>query len=175
METTPAVAPTPAAAAPAQRPEPPAPKREASIGKSVVVKGDIFSKEDLHLDGKVQGTVDMPGNRLTVGANGKVEAAIKAREVVVLGAVRGDIEAGDRIIIRKDAHLEGDLKSASISIEDGAYFKGSIDIVRPAPVSPAPPASKPPVQEPLPTPAKQSPAGTIPAAPPASSPKPPQK
>jgi len=118
----------------------------------------------------------MPGNRLTVGANGKVEATIKAREVVILGAVRGNIEAGDRIIIRKDAHLEGDLKSASISIEDGAYFKGSIDIVRPSPVAPAatPPAPKPPIQEPLPTSAKPSLEAT-PATPPAYSPKPPQK
>ena len=120
METTPAVAPAMPAAVP--RPEAPAPKREASIGKTIVIKGDIFSKEDLLLDGKVLGTLDMPGNRLTIGANGKVEASIKAREVVVLGAVQGDIEAGERIVIRKDAHLEGNLKSASISIEDGAFF-----------------------------------------------------
>jgi len=142
METTPEVAPLAPTAAPPSRLSAPAPKQESSIGKSVVIKGDIYSKEDLHLDGKVQGAIEMPGNRLTVGANGKVEATIKARDVVILGAVRGDVEAGDRITIRKDAQLEGDLKSASISIEDGAYFKGSIDIIRPAPVK-APPPPKP--------------------------------
>lgn len=142
-ETTPEVKPVaPVAAAPPRAPAP-APRAESTIGKSVIVRGDIYSKEDLHLDGKAQGSIDMPGNRLTVGANGKVEATIKAREVVVAGAVLGNVEAGDRITIRKDAQLEGDLKSASISIEDGAYFKGSIDIVRPAPVKAAPPQPKP--------------------------------
>ncbi len=143
-ETTPEVTPVaPVAPAPSRAPVP-QPRSESTIGKSVIVRGDIYSKEDLHLDGKAQGSIDMPGNRLTIGANGKVEATIKAREVIIAGAVLGNVEAGDRITIRKDAQLEGDLKSASISIEDGAYFKGSIDIVRPAPVKTTSPQPKPP-------------------------------
>lgn len=138
LETTPEPAPLSFQPGPSSRPPASATKTESAIGKSVVIRGDIYSKEDLLLDGKAQGTIDMPGNRLTIGANGKVEASIKAREVVVAGAVIGNVEAGDKIIIRKDAQLEGDLKSASISIEDGAYFKGSIDIIRPAPVKAAP-------------------------------------
>jgi len=173
VERTPSAPPVRPAATPEPRPEPPAPKREASIGKSVVVNGDIYSKEDMHVDGKVQGKFDMPGNRLTIGANGKVEASIKAREVVVLGAVQGDIEAGDRIVIRKDAHLEGNLKSASISIEDGSYFKGSIDIVRPAPVSAPPPSPKPPVQQSMA--ASQPPLRSTAPNAPGTAPKPPDK
>jgi cytoskeletal protein CcmA (bactofilin family) len=109
-----------------------------------VIKGQIFSQEDLYVDGQIEGTVELPGNRLTVGKSGKVQASIKAREVDALGAVNGNIVAGERIIIRKDANLVGDLKSASVSIEDGAYFKGSIDIVRPPPAKPAPAAPPPP-------------------------------
>ena len=133
--------PAPVAPAPLRTP-PAAPKSEAFIGKGVVIKGDIFSKEDVFLDGKILGTVDMTANKITIGLNGKVEATIKAREVVVLGGVHGDIQAVEKITIQKDAHLEGNLQSASISIEDGAYFKGSIDIVRPAPVK-KPPEVKP--------------------------------
>jgi len=143
LDTTPETVPAEPPAPPPSRPPAPAPKADSTIGKSIVIRGDIYSKEDLHLDGKAQGTIDMPGNRLTVGANGKVEASIKAREVVILGAVLGNVEAGERIVIRKDAQLEGDLKSASISIDDGAYFKGSIDIIRPAPVKAPAPLVKP--------------------------------
>lgn len=132
---TESVPPAPVAPAPVRTP-PAAPKTEAAIGKSVIIKGDLVSKEDLFLDGKILGTIDITAHKLTVGLNGKVEATIKAREVVVMGSVSGDIQAVDKITIQKDAHLEGNLKSAAISIEDGAYFKGSIDIVRPAPVRP---------------------------------------
>lgn len=135
----------PSGAAPVRAAVPP-PRREACIGKSVVVKGQILSDEDLYVDGQIEGTVELPGNRLTVGLSGKVKASVKAREVDAIGTIHGDIVAVEKIIIRKEAHLVGDLKSASISIEDGAYFKGSIDIVRPVPAKPAaptPPASLP--------------------------------
>jgi cytoskeletal protein CcmA (bactofilin family) len=104
----------------------------AVLGKSVVVKGQIISREDLTIDGEVEGTVELQEHRLTVGTNGKVMASIKAREIVVLGTVHGNVEATDKIDIRKDAKLVGDLKTARIVIEDGAYFKGNIDIQRPA-------------------------------------------
>jgi cytoskeletal protein CcmA (bactofilin family) len=114
----------------------------ASIGKSVMVKGQIFGREDLYIDGEVEGTIEVQEHRLTVGTNGKVTASIKAREIVVLGTVHGNIDAGDKVDIRKDAKLVGDIKTARIVIEDGAYFKGSIDIIKPE-ISRAPQAPRP--------------------------------
>src|SRR5437870_6409826 len=105
-------------------------KGAASIGKSVTIKGQIFSREDLIVDGEIEGGIELNDHRLTVGPNGRVRAGIKAREIVVLGTIDGNVEALDRIDIRKDAKLIGDIKTARIIIEDGAYFKGSIDIVR---------------------------------------------
>jgi cytoskeletal protein CcmA (bactofilin family) len=102
----------------------------AVLGKSVIVKGQIVSREDLTIDGEVEGTVELQEHRLTVGPNGKVAATIKAREVVVIGSVNGNVEASDKLDIRKDAKLVGDVKTARIVIEDGAYFKGNIDIIR---------------------------------------------
>src|SRR5580692_2125195 len=102
----------------------------AVLGKSVIVKGQIFSREDLTIDGEVEGTVELQEHRLTVGPNGKVLATVKAREIVVLGTVHGNVEATEKIDIRKEAKLVGDIKTARIVIEDGAYFKGNIDIVR---------------------------------------------
>ena len=102
----------------------------AVIGKSVVLKGQIFGREDLTIDGEVEGTVELQEHRLTIGPNGKVAATIKAREIVVLGTVHGNIETREKIDIRKEAKVVGDIRTARIVIEDGAYFKGSIDIVR---------------------------------------------
>jgi cytoskeletal protein CcmA (bactofilin family) len=100
------------------------------LGKSVIVKGQIFSREDLTIDGEVEGTVELQEHRLTIGPNGKVLANVKAREVVILGTIHGNVETTDKIDIRKDAKLLGDIKTARVVIEDGAYFKGNIDIVR---------------------------------------------
>ena len=110
----------------------------ATIGKAVKVVGQIFSREDLYVDGEVEGTVEALEHKLTIGPNGTVRATIKAREVVALGAIHGNVEATDKIEIRKDAKLTGDIRTARIIIEDGAYFKGSIDIVKPEPVKVAP-------------------------------------
>ncbi len=125
----------------------------AALGKSVVVKGQIYSREDLYLDGEVDGTIEVQDHRLTIGPNGRVRAAIKAREVVVRGTVHGDVFVSEKVEIRRDAKLVGDLKTARIAIEDGAYFKGSIDIIRQEAARPAavavakapvsPPAEKP--------------------------------
>ena len=113
--------------------EPEISRGSATIGKSVVVKGQILSREDLVVDGEVEGTVELQENRLTVGPNGKLTASVKAREIVVLGTVHGNVEASEKIDIRKDAKLVGDIKTMRIVIEDGAYFKGGIDILRPDP------------------------------------------
>jgi len=111
----------------------------ATIGKAVKVVGQIFSREDLFVDGDVEGTIELIEHKLTVGPNGKVHSGIKAREVVALGAVQGNVEASERIEIRKDARLVGDIRTARIVIEDGAYFKGSIDIVKAEPKAAAAP------------------------------------
>src|SRR5712691_1857019 len=119
-------------------------KGAASIGKSVTVKGQIFSREDLIVDGEIEGAIELNDHCLTVGPNGRVRAGIKAREIVVFGTIDGNVEALDRIDIRKDAKLIGDIKTARIIIEDGAYFKGSIDVVKneqPKPAQPRPQAA----------------------------------
>ena len=105
----------------------------ATIGKAVKVVGQIFSREDLYVDGEVEGTVEALEHKLTIGPNGVVRATVKAREVVALGTIQGNVEAAEKIEIRKDAKLTGDIRTARIIIEDGAYFKGSIDIVKPEP------------------------------------------
>jgi cytoskeletal protein CcmA (bactofilin family) len=122
--------------------EPEAARGTANIGKSVVLKGQVFSREDLYVDGEIEGTLELLEHRITIGPHGKVLASIKAREVVIVGTVHGNIEATDKIDIRKDAKLVGDIRTARIVIEDGAYFKGSIDIQKPE-VSRAPAAPKP--------------------------------
>jgi cytoskeletal protein CcmA (bactofilin family) len=109
----------------------------ATIGKAVKVVGQIYSKEDLYVDGEVEGTVEALEHKLTVGPSGVVRAGIKAREVVALGTIQGNVEAHEKIEIRKDAKLVGDIRTARIIIEDGAYFKGSIDIVKPEPAKAA--------------------------------------
>jgi len=109
----------------------------AVLGKSVVVKGQIFSREDLTIDGEVEGTVELQEHRLTIGPNGKVMATIKAREICVIGTVHGDVETREKIEIRKEAKMVGDIRTARIVIEDGAYFKGNIDIIRTPAAAPA--------------------------------------
>jgi cytoskeletal protein CcmA (bactofilin family) len=120
---------------PVARVEPPQPaKQTASIGSSMNIKGEISTREELLIEGEVEGTVESH-SVLTVGPNGKVRSNIKAREVVIYGSVRGNIEATEKIAIREQGSLVGDIKTSGISIDDGAYFKGSIDIVRPEPKS----------------------------------------
>ncbi|HWR52005.1 MAG TPA: polymer-forming cytoskeletal protein [Bryobacteraceae bacterium] len=116
--------------APVKAPAAEPPRGVAAIGKSVIIKGNILSREDLWLDGEVEGTVEVPEHRLTIGPHAKLNAGIRAREVIVLGGVNGDVEAMEKIDIRKDAKLVGNIKTGGIIIEDGAYFKGSIDIIR---------------------------------------------
>jgi cytoskeletal protein CcmA (bactofilin family) len=107
------------------------PGDQATIGKSLVVKGEISGAESLYVDGKVEGSINLPGNRVTVGRNGQIAANVMAREIVVLGKVRGNCQATDRVDIRAEGSLTGDVIAARISIEDGAFFKGGIDIRKP--------------------------------------------
>ena len=128
------------------------PTDQATIGKSLVVKGEVTGSEGLYIDGRVEGSINLPGNRVTIGRNGNVAANVNAREVVVLGKIRGNVTASDRVDIRSEGSLTGDVVAQRISIEDGAFFKGGIDIRKPgveaaksgtAATTPAPVASAP--------------------------------
>jgi len=126
---------TPPPAEPVAAPRPASPslstQEQATLGKSLVIKGEVTGSESLYIDGRVEGSINLPGNRVTVGRNGVVSANISAREVVVLGKVRGNMTASDRVDIRGEGSLTGDVVAQRISIEDGAYFKGGIDIRKP--------------------------------------------
>ena len=101
------------------------------VGQSLSVKGEISGQDKLYVDGEVEGTIELADHHLTIGPNGRVQADIHAREIVIQGKVQGSIRASERIEIRKSGSVIGDLVTARIVIEDGAFFKGSIDIQKP--------------------------------------------
>jgi cytoskeletal protein CcmA (bactofilin family) len=105
-----------------------APIDQATIGRSVVIKGEVTGSESLYIDGRIEGTVTFTDNRVTVGRNGVVVANINAREVVIMGMVTGNIECSDRVDIRSEGSLTGDVVSQRISIEDGAMLKGAVQV-----------------------------------------------
>jgi len=102
----------------------------AHIGKSVIVKGELSGSEDLYLDGEVEGSIELRGHSLTIGPNGRVRANVNAKDVVVHGKVDGNVKGTERVELKKSAVLNGDISTQRIMIEDGAFFKGSIDIQR---------------------------------------------
>jgi len=104
------------------------PASQAVIGKGVVVKGQIQSREDLTIQGEVEGTIEISGHRLTIDGQGNVRAGVKARTVEVQGSVEGQVEAADKVYIRKGAKFVGDIRSGGIIIEDGGYIKGKVDL-----------------------------------------------
>ena len=108
-----------------------APTRSAvsAVGETMRFRGEIHSDEELYFDGEIEGTLEV-SNRLTIGPNGKVKANVKAKDLVVKGRIEGNGEAVDRIVIRNGASIVGDIKTAGIVIDDGAFFKGGIDIIR---------------------------------------------
>ena len=123
---------------------------QAILGRSLVLKGDLSGSEDLLIEGQIEGQVNLKDHCLTVGQDGRATAEIHARQVVILGTVQGNVSATEKIEIRKSGHVVGDLVAAGIVLEEGAYFKGSIDIQRgDAPVEtrvrPAPGSTKDPL------------------------------
>jgi cytoskeletal protein CcmA (bactofilin family) len=112
------------------RPTSPTARTLACLGSTIVVKGEISSDEDLQIDGKVEGNISLRGHRLTVGRTGNLNSEITAREVIVYGNASGNLRARDRVEIKRDGQVIGDITTARISIEDGAYFKGHIEIER---------------------------------------------
>ncbi|MBV8552947.1 MAG: polymer-forming cytoskeletal protein [Acidobacteriaceae bacterium] len=143
-------------------PEPMVRGGSAALGKNVTVKGQIFAREDLTIDGEVEGTVECHEHRLTIGPNARVQAGLKAREIIIHGSIQGNVDATDKIDLKKEAKLVGDIKTSRIVIEDGAYFKGSIDISKSS-------AAKPPAAPPQPVQAAPQPSAA-PAASPAAAP-----
>src|SRR6267154_4144612 len=128
MTPTPQSSPEPGPVAAAPRPNVTTTADQATIGKSLVIKGEVTGSEALYIDGRVEGSINLAGNRVTVGRNGVVNASVTAREIVVLGKVKGNLTASDRVDIRSDGSITGDVIAARISIEDGAFFKAGIDI-----------------------------------------------
>jgi cytoskeletal protein CcmA (bactofilin family) len=118
----------------------------AHIGKSVSIKGDLSGSEDLYVDGQVDGTIQLSGNSLTIGPNGRVHASVSAKNVIVGGTIDGNIQASERTEFRKTAVVNGDVQSKRIAIEEGAFFNGKLEIVpegkgQSSPASVAPTAS----------------------------------
>jgi cytoskeletal protein CcmA (bactofilin family) len=118
----------PAATTPASGPVPANLRTTAYLGPGLIIKGEITGNEDLRLDSKFEGSISIGGFRLTVGPNSQIEGEIKAREVVVSGKVTGNITARDRLEIKKGSSVVGDMSTARIMVEEGAYFKGAIEI-----------------------------------------------
>jgi len=100
----------------------------AQIGKSVVIKGELSGSEDLYVDGQVEGSIALKNNSLTVGPNGQIKASVEAKGIVVQGKLDGNVIATDRVDLRKSAVVSGDIVTQRISIEEGAYLKGKVDI-----------------------------------------------
>ena len=126
---TPMRATTPSAAPPA--------RAVACLGASVEIKGRISGEEDLQIDGRVEGPVSLPGQRLIVGRTAQLNSEVVARDVIVYGKITGNLRAQDRVEIKKDGSVIGDITTTRIMIEDGAYFKGKIEIDRSKPATAA--------------------------------------
>ena len=105
-----------------------APVDQATIGRTLVIKGEVSGSEALYIDGRIEGKIIMPESRVTIGRNGKVDASIQAKEVVVMGKVNGNIECSDRVDIRAEGSVSGDISTVRISVEDGASLKGGIQV-----------------------------------------------
>ena len=112
------------------RPSVPTARNMSCLGAGIEIKGRVSGNEDLQIDGKVEGPIALHGQKLTIGHTGKVNSEVNARDVVVYGDITGNLHAQDRVEIKKDASVVGDIKATRISIEDGAYCKGRIEIDR---------------------------------------------
>jgi cytoskeletal protein CcmA (bactofilin family) len=104
---------------------------QANIGRSLVIKGEVTGAESLFIDGRVEGSINFPDNRVTIGRNGNVAANITAKEVVIMGKVQGNVECADRLDIRSEGLLSGDVITHRISVEEGAILKGGVEVRNP--------------------------------------------
>ncbi len=120
-----------------------------NIGKSVVIKGELSGSEDLTIEGHVEGRIDLKGNVLTIGPNGKIKAEVFAKAVVVLGEVTGNVTASEKVDIRDNGSVDGDIASPRVAIAEGAHFRGSVDMQR-AGAKPQQQQSQPKASQPTP-------------------------
>jgi len=104
------------------------PVEQATIGRTLIIKGELSASEALYIDGRIEGKITMPEHRVTIGRNGVVQANIAAREVVVMGKVNGNIDCSDRVDIRSEGSVTGDVTTLRVSVEDGAILKGGIEV-----------------------------------------------
>ena len=131
-------------------------KGPVNIGKSVVIKGELTGSEDLTIEGHVEGKIELRQNVLTIGPNGKIKAQVFAKSVIVLGEVTGNVTASDKVDIRDNGSVDGDIISPRVAIAEGAHFRGSVDMQRkgaapqPAPAKAAQPAASQPQAQPQP-------------------------
>ena len=105
-----------------------APIEQATIGRTLVIKGEVSGAEALYIDGRIEGKISLSDNRVTIGRNGSVQGNITAREVVVMGKVNGNLDCSDRVDIRSEGSVTGDVSTVRISVEDGAVLKGGIQV-----------------------------------------------
>ena len=150
---TPATAPSaPVATAPiASEPRTQLGRDNVNIGKSVIIKGELSGSEDLTIEGHVEGRIDLKDNVLTIGPNGKIKAEVFAKAVVVLGEVTGNVTASEKVDIRDNGSVDGDIASPRVAIAEGAHFRGAVDMQRAGgakaqakPAAPAAPGQAPP-------------------------------
>ena len=127
-----------------------------NIGKSVVIKGELNGSEDLTIEGQVEGTIQLKDHILTIGPNGKIKAQIFAKAVIVLGSVNGNVSASEKVDIRDNGSVDGDIISPRVAIAEGAHFRGSVDMQRKAGATEAPKAAA--AEQPKPAAAAQQPA-----------------
>jgi cytoskeletal protein CcmA (bactofilin family) len=116
---------------------------KVNIGKSVVIKGELSGSEDLTIEGHVEGKIELRENVLTIGPNGKIRAEVFAKAVIVLGEVAGNVTASEKVDIRDNGSVDGDIISPRVAIAEGAHFRGSVDMQRGAAIKPQPTSSKP--------------------------------
>jgi len=105
-----------------------APMEQATIGRSLVIKGEVSGAEPLYIDGRIEGSIHFPESRVTIGRNGSVTADVEAKELVIMGAVKGNVQCSDRLDIRSEGSLTGDVVTQRISVEDGAVMKGGVQV-----------------------------------------------
>jgi len=127
-----------------------------NIGKSVVIKGELNGSEDLTIEGHVEGTIQLKDHVLTIGPNGKIKAQVFAKSVIVLGEVTGNVTASEKVDIRDNGSVDGDIISPRVAIAEGAHFRGSVDMQRKGAAAGQPAAPKPAAQAATPQPDKQA-------------------
>jgi cytoskeletal protein CcmA (bactofilin family) len=134
-----------------------------NIGKSVIIKGELNGSEDLTIEGQVEGKIELRQNVLTIGPNGKIKAQVFAKSVIILGEVTGNVTATEKVDIRDNGSVDGDITAPRVAIAEGAHFRGSIDMQRAGKPGESKPAESKAEQKPVQAPAASAAAQPTPA------------